>query len=422
MRICFISRRYFPAISGMSVYAQNYLSQMVKLGHDVVMISQYRNDLEGTRIYGGGPPPIVPGVTVEGLESHGEQQINVGKPADFEADINAMVETAVSHHLRKPFDIVHAQYAYPNGLAAIEISRRLGVPNVVSIQGGDGHWVGLCCETHKRAMHAVLNHANELIVGSQSFAEEIHINHGIATNRFTIITGAIDASHFYPRDDRLPGLVGSPAVLLYHGRVDKRKGVLELIEAFNKMVLNGRHLRLTISGIGPDLEESKQLVSLLNLNNLVDFTGYVSYQDVPAVYRNADLFITPTWSEGFSNTILEAMACGLPIVAARAIGVVDCLTDDKDALFHEVHDVEGLATQICRLLDDDLLRRSLVDNALKEIQNKYRWELVAEKLVGRLNMCLNRSPDNRWIDNYSPFTAVSDADLSCRFRKAPHLL
>ncbi len=61
MRICFISRRYFPAISGMSVYAQNLLGALVAMGHDVTMISQYRGDAAGTRIYGGGPPPLVPG-------------------------------------------------------------------------------------------------------------------------------------------------------------------------------------------------------------------------------------------------------------------------------------------------------------------------------------------------------------------------
>ena len=64
MRICFVSRRYFPAISGMSVYAQNLLRELVEAGHDVTMISQYRGDAFGTRVYGGGPPPAVPGVSV----------------------------------------------------------------------------------------------------------------------------------------------------------------------------------------------------------------------------------------------------------------------------------------------------------------------------------------------------------------------
>lgn len=422
MRICFISRRYFPAISGMSVYAQNYLREMVKLGHEVVMISQYRNDEAGTRIYGGGPPGPVDGVTVVGLESLGEQQVNTGQPADFEADILAMVDAALMHHQRKPFDIVHAQYAYPNGLAAIEISRRLGVPNVVSIQGGDGHWVGLCCDTHRRAIRAVFDHANELIIGSKSFADEVHDNHKIPIERFTVIPGAINADHFCPRQGRMLGEIGSPATLLYHGRVDRRKGVLELIEAVNHLKFQGRNVRLMISGIGPDLEAAKELVTALHLNDVVEFTGYVSYADVPSVYRSADLFVSPTWSEGFSNTILEAMASGLPIVAARAIGVVDCLTDRKDALFHDVHDVLGLSLQIGTLLDNALLRHQLATNAMLEIQSKYQWPTVASQLASRLNSNLCSAPDNRWTDSYSPSSSLTDADLACRFRQSPHLL
>jgi len=422
MRICFISRRYFPAISGMSVYAQNYLTELVRLGHDVVMISQYRNDEAGTEIYGGGPPPAVEGVLVVGLEAHGEQVVNEGQPADFESDISAIVEAAEQHHRLKPFDIVHAQYGYPNGLAALEISRRTGIPNAVSIQGGDGHWVGLCCQTHRQAIGAVFDHANELIIGSASFRDEVHENHGTPLERFTVIPGAINADQFRPRDDRVLGALGSPPTLLYHGRVDRRKGVLELIEAVGRLQSEGHVFRLVVSGIGPDLEAAKELAAAKLLDRVVEFTGYVRFSDVPDVYRAADLFVSPTWSEGFSNTILEAMASGLPIVASRAIGVVDCLTDRENALLHDVHDVVGLSQQIAVLLDDQSLRRQLAENALQEVETKYRFPVVAKQIIERLDQARSREPDNRWTATYDPATSLADADLSCRFRESPHLL
>jgi glycogen(starch) synthase len=422
MRICFISRRYFPAISGMSIYAQNYLREMVKLGHDVVMISQYRNDQAGTQIYGGGPPGLINGVEVIGLESHGEQLVNLGQAADFEADITAIVDAALAVHAIKPFDIVHAQYAYPNGLAAIEISRRTGIPNTISIQGGDGHWVGLCCATHRHAIRAVFNHANELIIGSSSFAQEVHENHGIPLHRFTIVPGAINAEHFSPRPNRLLGDIESPTKLLYHGRVDRRKGVLELIEAFNLLKLAGRNLRLCISGIGPDLVAAKDLAQTLNLYKEIEFPGYVSYEDVPSVYRSADIFVSPTWSEGFSNTILEAMASGLPIVAARAVGVVDCLTHHENALLHEVHNIPDLCSKISQLLDDPALRQRLATAAIREVQTKYQWSAIALNISTILQDNLQKTPDNRWTETCKPTTTIADADLTCRFRQTPHLL
>ena len=422
MRICFLSRRYFPAISGMSVYAQNYLRELVQMGHEVVMISQYRNDEVGTKIYGGGPPPEVAGVEVIGHEALGEQRVNFGELADFELDLRTMVETALAHHQRKPFDVVHAQYGYPNGLAALEISRSTGIPNVVSIQGGDGHWVGLCCETHRRAIRAVFDHANELIIGSQSFAQEVHEHHGTPWERFTIIPGAINAERFQPREGRELGDLSASPVLLYHGRVDRRKGVLELIEAVEMLRSAGREFRLVISGIGPDLEAAKELASAKALGGVIEFTGHVAYEKVPDVYRAADVFVSPTWSEGFSNTILEAMASGLPIVAARAVGVVDCLTDGENALFHEVHDVAGLSGEIGKMLDDGQLRRRLAENALGEIRTKYRWSVIARQIVERLENVRSHAPDNRWTAAYDPALTLAESDPTCRFRKAPHLL
>lgn len=422
MRICFLSRRFFPAVSGMSVYALNYLREMVALGHDVVMISQYRDDEAGTKIYGGGPPPPLEGVKVIGLESLGEQRVNEGEPADFERDLATIVATALAEHTKKPFDVVHAQYGYPNGLAALEISRQTGIPNAVSIQGGDGHWVGLCCETHKRGICAVFDHANELIIGSQSFAEEVHENHKTPMDRFTIIPGAINAERFAPDKTRKIGALSPTPRLLYHGRVDERKGVLELLDAIKKLCDRGVSLNLAISGIGPDLKRAQEKTVALGLEGCVDLLGYADYNDAPSVYREAELFVSPTWSEGFSNTILEAMASGLPIVAARSVGVIDCLAHERDALFHAVHDVDGLADAIKRLIEDDALRQRLAETALTEINENYAWPVIARRLEARLRALSGVSPDNRWTERYDPNRSLADADLSCRYRAAPHLL
>ena len=90
MRVCFVSRRYWPAVSGMSIYAENLLRELVALGVDVTLVSQYRDDEAGTRVYGGGPPVRVPeGVRAVGVPSRGETV----DPADFEGDTRLLVET-----------------------------------------------------------------------------------------------------------------------------------------------------------------------------------------------------------------------------------------------------------------------------------------------------------------------------------------
>ena len=103
MRICFISRRFFPTVSGMSVYALNLLRELVRLGHDVTLVSQYYGGAAAT-VYGDGPPVHVPGVSTIGLEATGEQA-----SGDFEGDIERIVRTVEVEHARAPFDVVHAQ-------------------------------------------------------------------------------------------------------------------------------------------------------------------------------------------------------------------------------------------------------------------------------------------------------------------------
>lgn len=345
----------------MSIYAINLLRQLVAGGHDVTMISQYRGDAFGLGVYGGGPPPEVPGVRVIGLEALGEQD-----GGDFERDVDAMVGAIVAEHARRPFDVLHAQYGYPNGWAALLASRRIGVPNLVSIQGGDGHWVGSCCETHRLAMQRVLDHAGALLIGGASFAGEVRDRLGTPTERFTIVPGAVDTDRFAPTDARADG----PVRLLYHGRVDRRKGVLDFLQALS--LVTGDY-GATISGVGPDLEPARALADELGLGGRVRFTGYADYADVPAIYRAHDLFVSPTYAEGFSNTILEAMASGLPVLSCASVGVVDCVRDGENGMLTQAGDVDAQAAALNRLIAEPALRDRLAATALAECRRTYSW-------------------------------------------------
>lgn len=399
----------------MSVYALNLLRELVSDGHDVTMISQFRGDERGMRVYGGGAPPCVEGVRVIGLEAHGEQA-----GGDFERDIDAMREAIMGEHARAPFDIIHAQYAYPTGLAAMLASCETNVPNLVSIQGGDGHWIGSCCATHEHQMQVVLNHAGALLIGSRSFAAEVEGNHNIPLERFTIVPGAIDTKRFHLRADAKLGALRDPPTLLYHGRIDRRKGALDLIEAFSLIASREpqRKLRLIVSGIGPDSDAVRALVKTRGLDSRVEILGYVDYASAHEIYACGDIFVSPTYAEGFSNTILEAMASGLPVISTRAVGVVDCLRDDGEeddnSLLVMPGDVEALAASIVRLLDDEDLRQRLARQAIEEVERLYSWRTVGGQIVNVYQAMQGTAPDCDWKHE----TKI----MPCRFRLEPHLL
>ncbi len=405
MRICFVSRRFFPAISGMSVYALNLLRELVAAGHDVTMVSQYRGDPLGIRVYGGGPPPPVPGVRVIGLEQVGEQD-----GGDFETDVANMKAAILAEHAREPFDILHAQYGYPCGWAVLEASRETGVPNVVSIQGGDGHWVGSCCETHRLAMVRVLDHAGAVLIGCRSFAEEVTHRLGTDPARFTIVPGAVDVSRFTP--GARPA--GEVPVLLYHGRVDARKGVLDMLDALAPLAAEGVPFELLVSGIGPTFDETAARITALGLERHARMTGYVDYADVPAVYQRADIFVSPTYAEGFSNTILEAMASGLAVVSCRSVGVVDCIRDGENGLLTEPGDVPALTGALRRMLTDPAERTRLAAAGLEECRRVYSWQAVGRQIMQVYTEQAGARPDLDW--------PLELPRTPCRFRQDPHLL
>ena len=413
LRVCFISRRFFPTISGMSVYAANLLRELVANGIDVTLVSQYRTDALGVKVYGGGAPPEVPGVKVIGLELVGEQ--NGG---DFETDIVRIVEAVKREHAVEPFDLLHAQYGYPTGFAALEASKILDIPNIVSIQGGDGHWVGVgCCATHRDAMRIVLENANEILIGSKSFAAEVEENHRVDVANFTIVPGAVDTNRFAPRQNWRAGEIidANEPKILYHGRVDRRKGALDLLEAFAELLKEiETKPRLIYSGIGPDFDAVRERINELNLADCVEMRGYVEYENVPQIYRKCDIFASPTYAEGFSNTILEAMASGLAIVSTEAVGVVDCLRNGENGLLVEIGNINELKNALREVLVDENLRKIIAANALEECRRVYSWEKIGRQIIGIYECVKLEKPNLDW----NLKTEIDD----CRYRAAPHLL
>ena len=227
--------------------------------------------------------------------------------------------------------------------------------------------------------------------------------------QFTFVPGAVDTDRFVPGDPQQPE---DPARILYHGRVDRRKGVLDFIEACRQ--LEGEWLA-TISGIGPDLAAAQESVVAAQLGERIVFSGYADYADVPAIYRDHHIFASPTYAEGFSNTILEAMASGLAIVSCHAVGVSDCLRDGENGMLVEPGDIPAQAAALQRLIDDRSERARLAQAALAECRATYSWDVVGGMIADIYRNVSGKGPPPQ----FDPDLPI---DPDCRFRSEPHLL
>lgn len=155
-------------------------------------------------------------------------------------------------------------------------------------------------------------------------------------------------------DDRGEG----PPTLLFVGRLIKEKGIFELLSAFAK-ITEKHECRLIIAGDGPNGPEVARRVNELGLQGRVTLAGFLAGKPLIDTYRAADLFVFPSYREGFPTAITEALAAGLPVVTTRTRGMADHLVEERNALFVSPRDTEGLIVALERLLNDAELRERM---------------------------------------------------------------
>lgn len=171
--------------------------------------------------------------------------------------------------------------------------------------------------------------------------------------RFVLVTNPY-VTHLTP----LRREEGAAPTILFVGRLLRGKGVYELVEAFSA-VAAGRRCRLVVVGDGPERPSLAEAVTGAGLSDRVEMPGYLDPEALRRQYESADLFVLPSYSEGFPTVLSEAMDAGLPIVTTRCGGMVDHLIEEENCLFVRPRDPHGLEDALARLLDDAGLRERM---------------------------------------------------------------
>ena len=225
----------------------------------------------------------------------------------------------------KDYDLAHAFFGFPTGLFCRLTAGRL--PYIISLRGSDvpGYNVRLTMDYkllgglfssiwHKAS--AVIANSKGLCDLASEFTEDIPIG---------VIPNGVSSSRFSPPDGRS---YCGPLKMLTVCRLTARKRIDVLIEALSLAVADGVDVRLNIAGHGDLFDELTAFSTELNVSDRVTFLGRVDPADMPGVYRDNDIFVMSSVHEGMSNAMLEAMACGLPIVTTRCEGVEELVGDN----------------------------------------------------------------------------------------------
>ncbi len=248
-------------------------------------------------------------------------------------------------------ELVLAYWVYPDGYAAVQAARRLGVPCVVGALGTDIHVrSGINVWLTRKTIAAV----DALLTVSEDMRRTTIAEFGARPEKvFTVING-INTAVFHPiaQDSARRALELSPDVELiaYVGRLVATKGLGELIDAFRELAARRPRLRLALIGDGVMRAELGQRIAAAGLAEKILMPGGQAPEQVALWINAADLLTLPSWSEGYPNVVVEAIACGRPVVATDVGGTREIINASNGILIAP-RQVAPLVAALERTLD-----------------------------------------------------------------------
>ncbi|MEA3489045.1 MAG: glycosyltransferase [Candidatus Omnitrophota bacterium] len=285
---------------------------------------------------------------------------------------------------RKKYDIINTYFAIPSGPAGSFLSRISGIPNVLNILGGDIYDPSKKTSPHR---HAILRRTvrNVMINASKVVTESTNIANYAKTfyrpaKDITVIPLGLPEPHFtqitreelFLRQDKL--------YLISIGRFIKRKGFDFLIKATGLLRKQGNDIDLMLIGEGPERAALEKLSNKLGVSDHITFLDSVSDEKKFQYLAAADIYVLPSLHEGFGIVLLEAMYCGLPIVATNEGGQTDIVEDGENGLLVPPHDPAALADAIALLMKDPDQRQDM-SSCNREYVKQYNISAVAARYL-----------------------------------------
>lgn len=213
------------------------------------------------------------------------------------------------------------------------------------------------------------------IVGSPSTEREL-LEAGFRREDIALVNYGVDHSMH-----NLEGAAKSETPLIgYFGRLKKYKSVEHLLRALPSVIERVPNLKVIVVGEGDDRPRLETLARELNVHHVAEFTGFVSEEKKKELLQKMWFKVTTSSKEGWGLTVIEANACGTPVVASNVEGLRDAVRDGETGLLYEYGNVADLSTKILHLLTDGDLRSRLTTNAIAYAR-KFDWEKSAQETL-----------------------------------------
>ena len=411
LRVAYLTYRGNPRCGGQGVYTRHLTRQLVALGHSVEVLS--------------GPPwpELDPGVgftPVPGLDLYRDPDpFRVPHPSEFHSpedwiEFGVMCTAGFGEPLafsrrarrilaarRGDFDVVHDNQCLGTGMLGmvddgwpllttlhhpITVDRELALAHATSRWQWftQRRWFGFLGMQVRvaRALPAV-------VTVSQNSRQDIASYLGVAPERMTVVPVGVDHTVFRPMQD----VTAVPGRIMVTSSSDvPMKGLVPLLEAVAKLRTE-RDVELTVIGRPNEGGRVDRAIARLGLGDVVHCVSGISDEDLARLYGQAEVAVVPSLYEGFSLPAIEAMSCGVAVVATTAGALPEVVgTDGETGLLVPPDDPGALALAIERLLDDPELRRRLGAAGRERVVHRFTWQVTAAGTAACYRAVLEGSP------------------------------
>lgn len=245
---------------------------------------------------------------------------------------------------------------------------------------------GMCKDDYERSkfmrwfMKLVLNKVDYIICQGYSWKEFYKkVTEGkSAENKFIVQQNWIDTGQYL--DNHAAYVIRHSLTfnILYLGWIEEFKGIFDLIHAIKKILNDGLQIKLSVYGSGSKLKEASSLVKELDLEKIVIFKGWADQNTKLKAFSETDIYVLPSHREGFPNSLLEAMASELPVIATDVGGVADLVMTGVNGLLVDHGNVDQLSKAMLFLINNPEKRSSFAFNARKSILTQNSIEIACK--------------------------------------------
>jgi len=241
----------------------------------------------------------------------------------------------------------------------------------------------------KKILINILNKQNGIAVLAKQFKGEL-IDLGIDHKKIRVTSTMVESNRYLPQNK----IFFRPYKILICVNMIKKKGIFELIEAVTNVLKKFPNSKFIFAGNGKDLIELKQKTKKMNLEKNVIFTGYIIGEEKNEIFKNAQIFAFPSYTEGFPTVILEAMAAGAALIFTPVGGLVDALVDGKNGYVVKsmppnpeeisekiIPNPEEISEKIIKLIKSPELMKKISNNNIKRAKEEFDAKVVSRQIV-----------------------------------------